>query len=141
MARGMVVRFATLADLDFVQQDGYVPAEAVKRKIEWREVMVAELDNTLVGYLRIEYLWSRVPYIELIFVVPEHRKQGVGTAMLHFVESFLRDKGHDVLYSSSQADEPEPQEWHCTMGFEECGSIAGINQDGIAELFFHKRLR
>jgi hypothetical protein len=45
-----------------------------------------------------------------------------------------------MLYSSSQADEQGPQEWHLHMRFEECGLIAGINNDGVGELFFRKRL-
>ena len=37
-----LTRFATIADLEFVQQDRYIPTEVVKRKIEAQEVIVAE---------------------------------------------------------------------------------------------------
>lgn len=141
MTKETDVRFATLADLDFVQQDGYIPAEVVKRKIEWQEVIVAERDGSLVGYARFEYLWSLVPYLALIHVLPEHRHQGVGKEILRFLEESLRDRGHDALYSSSQVNEPEPQEWHRHMGFEECGIINGINAGGVGEVFYRKRLR
>lgn len=43
------------------------------------------------------------------------------------------------LYSSSQANEAEPQQWHRHMGFAECGIINGIN-DGIGEVLFVKPL-
>ena len=122
-----------------MQQDHYLPAEIVRRKIEWLEVIVAELNGDLVGYLRLEYLWSRVPYIALIHVSPEHRRQGIGKALLSYAEEFLRERGHEVLYSSSQVDEAEPQAWHRHVGFEECGVIAGVNQGGIGEVFFRKR--
>ena len=72
--------------------------------------------------------------------VTKYRRQGVGKALLRFIETFLREAGHEALYSSSQADEPEPQAWHRHVGFEECGFIAGIN-DGIGEVFFRKSLR
>lgn len=87
----------------------------------------------------MEYLWSLVPYIALIRVIPEGRGKGVGKKLLEFTGSFLREKGHEMIYSSSQADEPEPQKWHRQAGFEECGMIAGINK-GIGEVFFRKRL-
>jgi len=45
-----------------------------------------------------------------------------------------------VLFSSSQANEPEPQAWHRHVGFEECGFIAGINEGGVGEVFFRKVL-
>ncbi len=136
----LVTRFAGTDDLEFVRQDEYVLPEVVRRKIEWQEVVVAELDGSPVGYVRLEYLWSKVPFIELIRVLPEHRRRGVGKALLTFVEWFLRERGHTFLYSSSQADEAEPQMWHRHVGFEECGIISGINEGGVGEIFFRKRL-
>lgn len=134
------IRFATLADLDFVQQDSFISTKIVERKIEQEEVIVAEWNGKLIGYLRLEYLWSLIPYIALISIISEYQRQGVGKAILRFTETFLRDRGHSALYSSSQANEPEPQTWHRHVGFEECGIIAGINKDGVGEIFFRKRL-
>jgi GNAT superfamily N-acetyltransferase len=141
MTEEVVVRFATLDDLVFIQQDLHIRTEILRRKIEWQEVVVAGLNEKRVGYTLLEYLWSKVPYIALIYVLPEHRRQGIGKAMLSYIEEFLLSKGHDALYSSSQADEPEPQAWHRRQGFEECGIIAGINAGGVGEVFFRKRLR
>ena len=145
----IVIRFARLDDLDFAYQDGYIPAEMLNRKIEAQstlnpdhieDVVIAEWNGKRVGYVRLEYLWSIVPYISLIRVLPEYQRQGVGKALLQFIETFLREAGHEALYSSSQADEPEPQAWHRYMGFEECGFISGINE-GVGEVFFRKSLR
>jgi N-acetylglutamate synthase-like GNAT family acetyltransferase len=136
----ITVRFALPTDLDFVSQDRYIPVEVVRRKIEQGEVVVAESDGNLTGYLRLEYLWSMIPFIALIHVLPEYRRQGAGKEMLAFVEGDLREKGHIALYSSSQADEAEPQAWHRHVGFEECGMIAGLNPGGVGEIFFRKIL-
>ncbi|MFZ5918567.1 MAG: GNAT family N-acetyltransferase [Chloroflexota bacterium] len=133
-------RFAAQTDLDFVSRDGYISREAVARKIDSKEVVVAEAGGQPVGYLRLEYLWSLVAYIALIWVRPERRRQGVGQIMLAFVGQHLSQNGHDALYSSSQADEPEPQAWHRRMGFEECGFIDGLNKGGVGEIFFRLRL-
>jgi N-acetylglutamate synthase-like GNAT family acetyltransferase len=141
MAAEISVRLATLADLDFVRQDGYISAEKARRKIEEEEVFVAARGGNAIGYLRLEYLWSFIPYIALIYVRPECRRQGAGRAMLGRLEACLRAKDCGALYSSSQADEPQPQAWHRHMGFEECGLLAGINPEGVGEIFFRKRLR
>ena len=141
MSHGNIsTRFAAPADLDFERHEQYLPPEVVRRKIERREVIVAELDGSLAGYLSLEYLWSKIPYIELIRVMPEFRRRGIGKALLTSVEEFLRGQGHTALYSSSQVDEAEPQAWHRRVGFGECGIIAGINEGGIGEVFFRKRL-
>lgn len=134
------VRFATLADTDYVSQDGLVSTAIVKRKIEAEEVVIAERNGKPAGYLRLEYLWSIIPYIGLIYVEPAHRRQGIGKSLLEFTVVFLKARGYKHLYSSSQTNEPEPQSWHRHMGFEECGIIAGINQDGVGEIFFRMRL-
>lgn len=137
------VRFADQTDLDgcIALDHPAIPAEVIKRKVEQREIIVAEKAGQLVGYLRLEYLWSVVPYIALIWVVEDQRQQGIGSAMLRYLEDVLRERGHTALYSSSQANEPEPQAWHRHAGFEECGFIVGINEGGIGEIFFRKELK
>jgi ribosomal protein S18 acetylase RimI-like enzyme len=140
MIEEVIARFATPADLAFVQQDRPIATDVMKRKIEWQELIVAERDGDRIGYARLEYLWSRVPFIALIHVLPEHRRRGAGRAMLQFIEEHVRERGSAILYSSSQVNEPEPQAWHRHAGFEECGIIAGINPGGAGEVFFHKRL-
>ncbi len=133
------IRRAESRDLDFVSQDNYTTRAVIRRKIDWNEVFVAEKDDTLVGYLRLEYLWSSEPYVSLIRVLEPHRRKGVGRALLKFLEDALREEGHTVLYSSSQANEKEPQAWHRHVGFIECGILNGVN-DGIGEIFFRKPL-
>ena len=137
---GIQVRIAVDDDLAFVGQDGYVAPEVLRRKIAAHEVLVAESEGVPAGYLRLEFLWSSIPYIALIRVSEECRRRGVGRALLQFIEQDLRARGYGMLYSSSQANEPEPQAWHRTMGFKECGIIAGINRGEIGEIFFRKPL-
>jgi Predicted acetyltransferase, GNAT superfamily len=136
----VTVRFAMLDDLGFISQDGYLTPSAAVRKTEQGEVVVAERGGTPIGYARFEYLWSQVPYLTIIRVIPAQRKKGVARAMLAFLEEHLSGLGHVYLYSSSQADEPEPQAWHRHVGFVECGFLAGINNGGVGEVFFRKPL-
>jgi hypothetical protein len=45
-----------------------VAEEIVKRKIELNEIIVAEIEGETGDHLRLEYLWSNIPYIGLIFM-------------------------------------------------------------------------
>jgi ribosomal protein S18 acetylase RimI-like enzyme len=137
----VTVRHAGDGDVSFVSQDEYLSQATIRRKIEAAEVLLAEVDGVGAGYLRIEYLWSKIPYITLIRVLSEYRQRGVGKALLAFLEAKLRDAGHELLLSSSEATEPAPQAWHRHMGFEDCGRLEGINADGVDEVFFRKGLR
>lgn len=136
----ITIRAATESDLGFISQDGYLPDPVVRRKVKDGDVFIALWDGEPVGYLRLEWLWSKLPYIELIWVLKRYRRAGVGRALLARVEAEVGSRGHTVLYSSSQADEPEPQAWHRRRGFEECGLLAGLNEGGVGEVFFRKAL-
>ena len=135
------MRFATAADADWCHSlDGLISGELVRRKIAQQEVVVIEGEHGPVAYLRLGFLWSTLPQIELIWVETQHRKKGLGRALLEFVEQSLREKGHKILLSSSQADEPASQAWHRAVGFRECGLLDGVNDNGVGEVFFLKRL-
>lgn len=136
----ITVRFARPDDLPFISEGRGIAPEILLRKIDEHEVIVAEREGRAVGHARLDYLWSKIPYLSLILTIDEQRRTGVGRALLRFIEDFLRTRGHEVLYSSSQVDEPEPQTWHRHMGFTECGIIAGINRGGVGEVFFRKEL-
>jgi GNAT superfamily N-acetyltransferase len=136
----LVVRFATPDDLDWLVAQDDIPAAIIARKIGVSEMVIAELTGERVGFLRLEYLWSMLPYIAMIRVNEKSRQQGVGRALLAFLEAYLREHGHTRLMSSSQVDEPPPQAWHRHMGFEECGILNGINSGGVGEVFFRKAL-
>ncbi len=139
MSSEIKIRFANESDFDSLTSNVYISAEILTRKIEWQEIIIAENEDIQVGFLQLEYLWSLVPFIALIKVLPEYQRQGVGKKLLNFAESFLREKEHKEIYSSSQVNEAEPQKWHRHVGFEECGIISGINE-GIGEIFFCKSL-
>ncbi len=137
----VIVRFAGPEVLEWcVVEDVQVTEQVIRHKIINDEIIIAELDGQPIGYLRIEYLWSNIPYIGVIFVVDDYRDEGVGSKILIFLEDYLRSRGYDVLYSSSQVNEPEAQAWHRSVGFVESGIISGINEGGIGEVFFRKSL-
>jgi ribosomal protein S18 acetylase RimI-like enzyme len=73
-------------------------------------------------------------------VKEELRGRGIGTQILQFLEAYLRKKGYRLLLSSSMVNEARPQHWHRKMGFEECGVITGLSEEGVGEIFFRKRL-
>ena len=135
------IRWAATPDDELCRSlDQRVSPDVLGRKIADREILLARRGDECLGYLRLEYLWSKHPFIGLIEVSVDHRAQGVGRALLEFLEDHLREAGHRRLLSSSMADNHYAQLWHRKMGFSECGFLAAVNPDGIGELFFTKQL-
>ena len=136
------IRFATDADIDWcISQDFSIKKpEMMRRKIEQQEILVAELEGTCIGYLLMEYMWSKIPYMGVVEVLPAHRKQGIGTALLSFLENKVHSEGCGFLISSAESTEPDAQAWHKRMEFTKCGLVSGLNPDGVDEIFFRKEL-
>ncbi|WP_158602158.1 GNAT family N-acetyltransferase [Cohnella endophytica] len=134
------VGFATLNEIsDIAEWDQALSSAQILWKLQHNEIIIARKDERIVGFIRLEYLWSKYPYIGLIRVERDRQRQGVGKQLLAFAENHLASRGLNRLYSSSQVDEAEPQQWHRHVGFKECGIINGIN-DGIGEILFVKEL-
>ncbi|HYE12723.1 MAG TPA: GNAT family N-acetyltransferase [Patescibacteria group bacterium] len=133
----IVVRFATPNDIEscFVF-DHSDRQDIIENKTDMHEIILAERCGEVIGYLKLEYIWSKLPYISLIILKPEFRGKGIGSLMLNYLIEFLQLNGFDTLLSSSQVNEAEPQMWHRKKGFIECGILNGINEHGIGEVFF-----
>ena len=131
------VRGAEGSDLDWLaEHDGHLDRAQLERKVAAGEVLVAEIDGQRAGLLRLDHLWSRIPFIAQIRVLEPARRRGVGRTLVAFACEQARRDGVHVLLSSSQADEPAPQAWHRAAGFEECGFVAGINEGDVDEIVF-----
>ncbi|QMV40028.1 GNAT family N-acetyltransferase [Cohnella cholangitidis] len=133
------IRFGEVDDFQLIiTGDPHVPAHILNWKLRNREIIIAAWGAEIIGYLRLEYLWSKYPYIGLIKVHSDFRGQGVGKGLLEYAQVYLSTQGIKAIYSSSQVNENDPQQWHRKMGFKECGILNGINEGNIGELFFVK---
>ena len=64
-----VIRFANQKDLKATREfDLHKNEEVISNKIDMKEVIVSELDNKVVGCLKIEYIWTHIPFISYIVV-------------------------------------------------------------------------
>jgi GNAT superfamily N-acetyltransferase len=85
-------------------------------------VFLAEVGGRPAGLVRIDLLWSRIPFVAQVRVLEEDRRRGVGRAMMEFVRTRARAQGVGFVLSSSTADEAEPQAWHRAVGSRSAGS-------------------
>jgi GNAT superfamily N-acetyltransferase len=140
-ADGLSFRWADRSDAQWcLRCDPSIPESCLRRKIEQGDVLLALLDEQPAGYLRLEYLWQKLPFVGLIEIPATRRRQGIGAALLTHLEDWLRARGHDRLLSSSLPANRAGQDWHRKHGFEECGRLRGVNPGDTDEVFFLKRL-
>ncbi|API54247.1 GNAT family N-acetyltransferase [Rhizobium leguminosarum] len=137
----VVVASAGRADIDWLVREDASAGEAwVSRCVALGEYLVAREAGEIVGFLRFSRFWGRVPYMEMIRVLPGHRRSGVGTALFLAWEDAMRDDGARLLMTSSECDESRPQDWHRRNGFSETGAIELPGLQSVPEVFFIKRI-
>lgn len=136
-----LVRLATPSDIPKLQAlDGWPKEHVWKHKIAGGEVIVLELAGEVIGLIRYELLWTTVPFMSLIVIEESHRGKGYSKLLLEFLKNHLREQGRVALLSSSQTDEPEPQNWHRHMGFKSNGIIENIMDDDVGEIVYRMML-
>ncbi|MBM7693350.1 GNAT superfamily N-acetyltransferase [Peribacillus deserti] len=136
-----IIRFANIEDKEScLTFDHQIDEQLLLSKIQLNQIILLEIDRVIRWYIKLDIIWSNLPFLSLIKVTGEIRGNGYGQELLKFLEKELKDKGYSVLLSSSQVNETEPQKWHRKNGFQECGILTGINGQGIGELFFKKEL-
>jgi GNAT superfamily N-acetyltransferase len=136
-----LVRLANDADKPKLQQLDSWPKERIwKQKIICNEVIVLELNSEVIGLIRYEVLWTTVPFMGLIEIEEAHRGKGYSKLLLEFLKQHLRDQGYVALLSSSQTDEPTPQNWHRHMRFKSNGIIENIMDEDVGEIVYRLML-
>jgi len=62
--QNLVIRLANDEDLSWCErQDRQINSIRLLKKIQSAEILAARASDRSVGYLRLEYLWSKFPYI------------------------------------------------------------------------------
>jgi ribosomal protein S18 acetylase RimI-like enzyme len=99
--------------------------------------MVVELEGDVVGFLRWGLLWDQVPSMNLLWVLPDRRGQGIGTTLVHAWETSQRAAGHDLVLTSTMSDE-RSQHLYRRLGYVDSGVL--LLPDEAAELILRKPL-
>lgn len=135
------VASASQADIDWLAREDATAGKVwVSRCVALGEYLVAREAGEIVGFLRFSRFWGRVPYMEMIRVLPGHRRSGVGTALFLAWERAMRGEGARLLMTSSECDESRPQDWHRRNGFTGTGAIELPGLQSVPEVFFIKRI-
>jgi ribosomal protein S18 acetylase RimI-like enzyme len=98
-----------------------------------------QVDEQLAGIICLRYPWLRGPYIELLGLIECYRGQGVGTQLLHWLESEARQHSKNIWLVSSSFNHTALQ-FYQRQGFQKIGVIEGLVQPDYDELLLRKRL-
>ena len=91
-------------------------------------VFVAEIDSVLVGYAVIGWGWGiesggKEALIDEVFVLKNHRKQGIGAKLLSEVMTELERHNTKAVFLETEAQNPNSRKLYQNLGFETEDSV------------------
>tara|TARA_A100001037_G_scaffold298034_1_gene320995 strand:- start:1305 stop:1718 length:414 start_codon:yes stop_codon:yes gene_type:complete len=132
------IRFATSQDYDYlVHNDRQIKPEVVKKKIEDAEIIVVLDDEQNIGWLRFNYFWDEIPFMNMLWIEEDYRRKGIGTRLVNFWETEIFQRDKNQVMTSTLSDETA-QHFYRKLEYQDCGSL--LLPDEALEIFFLKSL-
>ena len=132
------IRFATSQDYDYlVHNDRQIKPEMVKKKIEDAEIIVVLDDEQNIGWLRFNYFWDEIPFMNMLWIEEDYRRKGIGTRLVNFWETEIFQRDKNQVMTSTLSDETA-QHFYRKLEYQDCGSL--LLPDEALEIFFLKSL-
>ena len=132
------IRFATSQDYDYlVHNDRQIKPEVVKKKIEDAEIIVVLDDEQNIGWLRFNYFWDEIPFMNMLWIEEDYRRKGIGTRLVNFWETEVFQRDKNQVMTSTLSDEAA-QHFYRKLEYQDCGSL--LLPDEALEIFFLKSL-
>jgi len=119
------------------EKDHNLTGEILLKKIEQKEILLAVLNKNPVGCLRFGYFWDTIPFMNLLFILSDHRKKGIGKGLVLFWENEMKKQQHKLLLTSTQSDE-NAQYFYRGLGYHDNGSL--FLPDEMPEIFLIKKI-
>lgn len=134
-----MIRLAGENDLVFLTaHDRHIDAQELARVVRLRRVYIAaDADGAPVGWLRWGLFWDNTPFMNLLFVLPQARGQGVARALVMRWEDDMRAQGYAVAMTSTASDE-DAQGLYRHLGYRAAGGF--LPEGEPYELIFVKQL-
>ena len=139
----MELRIAQITDADAIIAFDHVAASEPARvqfihdQIESSACYVAVIDAKVVAYAVLNYKFYDNGWIEMLYVHPQFRRQGIGSALIRYLVNECRTP---KLFTSTNQSNLPMQRLLATLEFDRSGIIENLDE-GDPELVYFKRLR
>lgn len=108
-----------------------------KKEIESGEMLVAVVDNEVVGYLSHNKNFYGRPFAQFVCVKDVFRRRGVNTRLFSSVEDVYGN--NELIFSSTEGDNKPMLSFFAKNGYKKSGVVYNIQP--VPEIIFVKRLK
>ena len=125
-----------LCSLDLIARQEGERREFIRREVVSGNCFVAVEDEAVLGYGVLNYTFYHNGCVDMLYVHAEHRRRGVGAALLRHMESLCRTP---KLFTSTNLSNLPMQSLLAKAGYELSGVIHNLDE-GDPEIVYLKRL-
>lgn len=94
-----MIRYADDNDFEsLTKYDTHISEHDLKNSIASRSVLASYENGALVGWLRFNLFWDSIPFMNMLYVLSEHRGKGHGSALVDFWEREMLESGYKMLF-------------------------------------------
>jgi ribosomal protein S18 acetylase RimI-like enzyme len=108
----------------------------LQHSIQQQQCHVALIDNTIVGYVILEYTFFGLGFVSLLYTHPEYRRSGIGTRLMQYAEDICTT---DKIFTSTNLSNHPMQNLLARRQYKLSGVIHDLDE-GDPELFYVKFL-
>lgn len=138
----IALRYVTPEDEAFwYTLDTHLPKTEFPQKVSRRQGYILLDGAEPIGVLRYHLFWDSIPWLTMIHLKESAYRKGFGRQAMHLWEEEMRGLGHEMVMTSTQADE-QAQHFYRALGYQDCGVLflSGTPCDQPPELFLQKVL-
>ncbi|WP_054940848.1 GNAT family N-acetyltransferase [Paenibacillus ihuae] len=120
----MKIVFATDSDYEYIRnRDHHISESLILSKIKGNEIYILRnQDESNIGWMRYGYFWDNTPFMNMIWVDEHYRDKGAGKQAVLFWEEQMKQKGFNLIMTSTQADEGA-QHFYRKLGYKDAGCL------------------
>jgi ribosomal protein S18 acetylase RimI-like enzyme len=97
-------------------------------------------EGEIAGGIGLRLNWLRGPYIQFLAVLPRFQCQGLGSAVIAWVEAQARTGDERNLWIAASEINTHARQLYERLGFREIAKLDDLVCDARAELLYRKRL-
>lgn len=119
----MNIRIAKQKDLDIIcRHDKHISREELKHSITHGRVYLLEEGGEFAGWLRHGLFWDNTPFMNMLFILDNHRGKGYGKALLEYWENKMKEQNYKYVMTSTASDE-YAQHFYVKLGYRTIGGF------------------
>jgi len=132
-----MVVYATQDDMpDIKVFDKHITGQMLAQAISDKRVLAFKSAGVVMGIARWNYFWDSIPFLNMLYVPDGYTHHGIGTELLKFWESEMKNQGHIRVFTSTMTQE-RGQHFFRKFGYRDIGCL--YDEGEGLELILEKR--